>query len=263
MRRDFTNDVVIHKIKNNIHYLQFRKLLEYPELEHCYTMRLNGIDFRIYENDSILSATYDKICNSTDFVREAIVKPHQTHTDIVEKVENPKQNFSEVDGLITDKRNITLCTTSADCTSLLFYDPVKNVIADVHSGWRGTQKKIAKIATKKMNKEYNCNPEDLICAICPHIRVCHFEVSEDVKDLFYNTFSYMKDIDSMIKKGSSNGKYFVDTTKINIQMLRDAGVKPENILDSGICSVCNKDYFHSYRADKELSGRNGVMIMLK
>ena len=96
MRRDFTNDVVIHKIKNNIHYLQFRKLLEYPELEHCYTMRLNGIDFRIYENDSILSATYDKICNSTDFVREAIVKPHQTHTDIVEKVENPKQNFSEV-----------------------------------------------------------------------------------------------------------------------------------------------------------------------
>ena len=86
MRRDFTNDVVIHKIKNNIHYLQFRKLLEYPELEHCYTMRLNGIDFRIYENDSILSATYDKICNSTDFVREAIVKPHQTHTDIVVKV---------------------------------------------------------------------------------------------------------------------------------------------------------------------------------
>ena len=61
MRRDFTNDVVVHKIKNNIHYLQFRKLLECPGLVAllCNEDQMD-IDFRIYENDSILSATYDK-----------------------------------------------------------------------------------------------------------------------------------------------------------------------------------------------------------
>ncbi len=278
--RDLSNDVVIQKSKQGVEYLQFKKLLEYPEIEHCYTMRHGEINFRIYEDDVILQESYDKICNILDFDRENIVKPHQTHTDRVEKVENSKEKFCEVDGLMTDKKSIALCTTSADCTALLFYDPVKKVIGDVHSGWRGTVQKIGQKAIKKMIEEYDSKPEDIICSICPHIHKCHFEVGEDVAKLFYDTFSYMKDINRFIVKAEDvekqskenyqyskfklekNQKYYIDTTMINIQMLKDIGLKSENIIDSGICTVCEKEHFHSYRADREASGRNGAMIML-
>lgn len=56
-------------------------------------------------------------------------------------------------------------------------------------------------------------------------------------------------------------KYYIDTTQININLLKEIGLKDENIIDSGICTVCNSKDFHSYRADKEMSGRNGAMIM--
>ena len=71
--------------------------------------------------------------------------------------------FTDVDGLITDKSNKILSLTYADCICLYFYDPVKNVIGNIHSGWRGTYQQIAKIAVKILKQKYGVKPEDLIC----------------------------------------------------------------------------------------------------
>ena len=73
---------------------------------------------------------------------------------------------------------------------IIFYDPVKKVIANVHSGWRGTFQKIAEKTVLKMIENYNCNPEDIECFIWPSIRKCHFEVETDVKELCEKTFAY-------------------------------------------------------------------------
>ena len=96
---------------------------------------------------------------------------------------NLKEYFS-TDGLITNKKDLILSTTNADCILLLFFDPVKKVIANTHSGWKGTLKRISVKTVKKMKEEYGCNASDIICCICPSIRKCHFEVEKDVKDLF-------------------------------------------------------------------------------
>lgn len=266
MLEDLSNENVVHVCKDGIEYLQFRKLLEYPEVEHCYTMSRDSMSFKIFEDDSILQESYQKICNPLQWNKNYIVKPHQTHTDRVEFVDNSMQIFDEVDGVITNKKNIILCTTSADCTSLLLYDPVKKVIGDIHSGWRGTLNKIGQKAVLKMIKEYGCNPKDIICCICPHIRKCHFEVEKDVMKMFQNEFSYIEKQNGFIKQGKivdGVQKYYIDTTTINIKMLEEIGLKEENIIDSGICTVCQKEYFHSYRVDKEKSGRNAAMITLK
>ena len=68
-----------------------------------------------------------------------------------------------MDGLITDKKDNVLSLTFADCTPLYFYDPVKNVIGNVHSGWKGTYQEIAKMAVKSLVQNYDINPKDLIC----------------------------------------------------------------------------------------------------
>ncbi len=41
------------------------------------------------------------------------------------------------------------------------YDPEKNVIASVHSGWRGTIKQIAVVAVNKMVENYGSNPKKI------------------------------------------------------------------------------------------------------
>ena len=42
--KDLTNDIIIHNNINGTEFIQFRKLLEYPNLKHCYTLRKNNIN---------------------------------------------------------------------------------------------------------------------------------------------------------------------------------------------------------------------------
>lgn len=119
---------------------------------------------------------------------------------------------------------------------------------------------------------YGSHAEDIICCICPHIRKCHFEVEEDVKKLFEEEFLSKKSSNfprekiilkgkTILREGKEVQKYFIDTTLLNILMLQEMGLRKGNIIDSGICTVCEADSFHSYRVDKELSGRNASLIM--
>ena len=174
-----------------------------------------------------------------------------------------REKFFDVDGLVTNKKNKALVFCFADCTPLLFFDPVKKVIANVHSGWRGTLQTIGRNAVNKMVQEFECKPENIICCIGPTIRKCHFEVDEDVKDLFYNKFKDDINIDEFIEKSKEKeGKYYIDTVGINRNVLLNIGLKEENIIDSKICSVCDEDKIHSYRAHGEKSGRNITIMEL-
>lgn len=260
------NENIVHKVYDDIEIIQFKKLLEFPNLVHCYTLRKHGVNIISNpQKEEMLKESYHKVSKILNIDEENIVKPHQTHTDNIELVNDPNTKFEDVDGVITDKKNIMLDTTSADCISLLFYDKTKNIIADVHSGWRGTVKKIGKKAVEKMIREYSSNPEDIICCICPSIRKCHFEVDTDVMEIFKNEFEYTGRLNEIILKGrvtEDKQKYNIDTVLINKIILGEAGLKQENIIDSGICTVCNSDCFHSYRVDKQDSGRNGAFIGL-
>lgn len=257
--KDLSNENVIHVKKDGIQYLQFRKLLEYKDkITHCYTLK----DFDL-KNKSKDSNDYKKICKELNINNENIIHPKQTHTNIVKVVNenNTSSDFIEVDGLITNQKNKILSLVFADCTSLFLYDPTKNVIGNIHSGWKGTVQKIGKIAIQKMQTEYNCNPPDIICCIGPTIRKCHFEVEDDVKDIFMNNFNDESIIQKTeIKDGKQ--KYHIDTVKANVNMLKECGLKEENIIDSGICTVCNNDLLHSYRIGKDKAGRNAAIIGL-
>ena len=106
---DFTNDVLIHKNINGTEFIQFRKLLEFPNVKHCYTLRKNGINIQVKGGDKAeLIESYKKVSEALNFDYKNIVKPHQTHTDKVEVVSNVEEEFNEIDGLITNKKDIFL-----------------------------------------------------------------------------------------------------------------------------------------------------------
>ena len=179
------------------------------------------------------------------------------------KLDFEQEEYKSTDGLITNQSDIALATTNADCILLMFFDPIKKVIANVHSGWRGTLKRISVNAVNKMKSEYECNPKDIICCICPSIRMCHFKVHSDVQEPYFNEFRDLKDIDDLIVSVPNEDRWSIDTVGINKIILKQVGLKDENIIDCGICSVCNSDLIHSYRVEKEGYELGTAIIELK
>ena len=117
-----------------------------------------------------------------------------------------------------------------------------------------------------MKEAYGTDPKDLICCIGPRIGKCHFEVQEDVKEIFEQAFIESKLIGEAIEKGrieDGKQKYHIDTTLLNKEMLLQEGLQEENIIDCEICTVCHSDKFHSYRAKRENAGRNTAIMSLK
>lgn len=270
---NLSNNNIIHIKNNKLEYIQFKKLLEYNDIiRHAITLK----PFDIGSNESFYNKTeevkkdYKKLCDILEINNKNIYRPFQTHTDIVKCVndENPgifTEEFKNVDALTTNRKNKILSVSIADCIDLIFFDPVKKVIANTHSGWQGTYKLISQKTVENMVDNYDCNPKDIICCIGPSIRKCHFEVDEDIKERFFEKFKHLYNINEIIGKGrieQNKQKFNIDTVLINTTILKQMGLKEENIIDCGICTVCNSDKFHSYRVDREISGRNTGIITL-
>lgn len=280
---DLSNENVIHVEKDGLQYLQFRKLLEYNDIiTHGYSL---GIDknFRTARANKqklpeqefkAAMKDYYNLGKYIDIKLNKIVKPNQDHTGKIQVVEKhiledgPDFNlevYDKTDGLITNKKDIALATTNADCILLLFFDPVNKVIANVHSGWKGTLQRISVKTVQKMVNKFNCKPENIICCICPSIRKCHFEVENDVKEIFEKEFKDLKieQNNDIMEKQKDKEKWNIDTVLINKILLKQEGLKQENIIDSGICSVCNSDLIHSYRVERQGYGLATALIKFK
>ena len=278
------NENVVINEKDGIHYLQFRKLLEYDNLVgHAFsigrdlnfrTAPKNGMDYLPKEEMDLALNNYKKLCTAIGFEYKNLIRPTMSHSDNVQIVkeiinkDTPDMNIPSLentDGLITDKRKFILATTGSDCITMILFDPVKKVLANVHSGWRGTLAGISHNAVEKLKENFNVDAKNLICCMAPAIRKCHFEVDKDVADMFYEKYKYFSDIDEIISKGSGGNpkKYYIDTIKININLLLDDGLKQENIIDSKICTVCNESMINSFRAHKAGFGLNALIAGLR
>lgn len=141
----FENEIIQHIIENDVEYIQFKRLLEYPEIRHAYVLKnfernfRMGKDFRNIEN---VKKNLAEVTETIGMDYAGIVRPDFEHTNevaVVSKIdetEMPSLNgkpFPNTDGLLTKKENIVLMATNADCNLILIYDPVQKVIANIHA----------------------------------------------------------------------------------------------------------------------------------
>lgn len=203
---------------------------------------------------------------------ENMVKSKQTHTDIVKLVTRknggdgilrPIDENQPYDGLITNEKNLLLCTVEADCVPVYFYDPVKEVIAMVHSGWKGTVKKISEVAIQKMSNAFGCEPQNLLAAIGPHICKDCYEVREDVFGEFSQSFD-AQDLEKIFIPKNQE-KYLLNLElAVKITLMKN-GVPEKNIFSTGVCTLHSKldGYnFCSYRRTKAKTERMLTAIMI-
>ncbi len=149
------------------------------------------------------------------------------------------------DILMTDEDHVPLTMNFADCTPLLFCDPVRHVIAVSHGGWRGTAENIGAVTLRRMQQEYGTKPQDVLAAIGPAIGACCFEVGQDVVDAFSPLFS--GDELCELVRTAREGKYYFDLPKANRRLLIRAGIAAEHVEESHLCTYCRDDLFFSYR----------------
>lgn len=240
---------------------------------HCFSTRLGGVstgslaslNLGIHRGDRPENVwrNYEILGNALGFDPENIVFTRQTHTDIVfpvgkgncgEGLRRPVA--TERDGLVTDERGVVLTIFTADCTPILFYDPVKQVIGGAHAGWRGTAKGIAAKTVEAMVRTYGCEPAHIRAAIGPCISQCCFETDDDVPAALRDALG--ADAESFIT--ASKGKYHVDLKGVNALWLRRAGVSQIDI--SHDCTACQPERFWSHRVTKGDRGSLAAMIFL-
>jgi hypothetical protein len=216
--------------------------------------RFTGDSKDIFENNRILLA--EKLMIKP----EQLIFPRQTHTNCVAEISDiPKNEIKETDALVTNQTGICLCVQTADCVPILLFDPVNNVIAAVHAGWRGTVKKIAEVAVQKMVLKYNSSPENIIAAIGPSISPDIYEVGNEVVEEVKKS---IPNADILLHKNSS-GNFHVNLWEANRQVLLENGLKENNIEILGECSFTETNKYFSARKEGIATGRmvSGIMIL--
>ncbi|WP_026895678.1 peptidoglycan editing factor PgeF [Clostridiisalibacter paucivorans] len=259
--------------KENLTYFTIPSFDETNIVKVFFTTRRKGVSKGYYSSLNLglntedtyenINENYNILCNTLKFKKDSLIFSDQVHSDkiyIVDK-KSDKDNIKDIDGLITNKKGVTLVTFYADCVPLFFLDKKNEVIALAHAGWRGTVKKIGKKVIEKMVEVYNTDPCDCLIGIGPSIGGCCFEVDEPVVEEFKKGF---KDISKFIDKVNDKGyKYTIDLWKINELVLIEAGVPKENITISNICTKCNSELFFSYRGDNGQTGRMAAIMCLR
>ncbi len=163
--------------------------------------------------------------------------------------------IDNVDALVTDRSGLMLIVTTADCVPILVFDSQKKIIAAIHSGWRGTVKKILFKTLNFMAKTFGSQPSDVYLAIGPSIGVCCYEVGQDVEQQVIAAYGDSKFLDYR------DGKIFFDLWQANKAQAVDFGVPPSNIDVLRLCTLCNNDQFYSARGGDQGRQISGIMLL--
>lgn len=260
-------------------YLTFPLLEETGLVRHLFSTRLGGVSSGIFstmnlsftrgDEKAAVDENYRRIAGVLGCELTDIVCSDQTHTTNIRTVEAkdrgkgiicPK-DYTDIDGLITDVPGIVLATFYADCVPLFFIDTKKKAVGLSHSGWRGTVGRMGQHTIEAMKDAYGTKPEDVVAAVGPSICQDCYEVSEDVAEAFYQEFHGKGQGDEiLLSKG--NGKYQLNLWRANQIVLEEAGIRPDKIQVTDICTCCNPDYLFSHRASQGKRGNLGAFLGL-
>jgi len=214
----------------------------------------NNLSKHVGDNIEHVMQNRKKFFGSLGIDESTLVHGNQVHSDGVKIVSSPGL-YPQTDALITSQNGLNLVISVADCMPVMIYDPVNNIISNIHSGWRGTQKNIAGKTISIMKEEFGSLAENMLVYMGPAISKKNFEVDKDVADLFDSRY-----IDP---KPGVHGKFLVDTGKMVYDSLVSTGVNPGNIETNPLCTFEESEKLHSYRRDRNLSGRMFAVIGLR
>lgn len=201
-----------------------------------------------------------------------IVMAHQVHgvevrqvtADLLDLPDEARRTILEgVDALMTDVAGVCIGVSTADCIPVLLYDEEHHAVAAIHAGWRGTVARIVDKTVQAMTLAYGTDPRGLKAVIGPGISLDNFEVGDEVYGQFEQAAFDMASIAERRPAVDQPLKWHIDLPLCNQQILRQVGVREENIFMADICTYAHSDEYFSARRLGIASGRIFTAILLK
>ena len=177
--------------------------------------------------------------------KELLITLNQKHSNKVVYFESKEdvKNKLHGDAIVSKVRNVGIGILAADCAPILFYDPIKKIIACAHSGWKGALNGIIKNTVKKFN-ELNCKNEDLIAVIGPCIKKQNYEVKTD----FFEKFTIEDKKNDIFFEKIGSEKYNFDLRGFINKEISNLNVR--NVENVEIDTFSEKEFFYSYRRSR-------------
>jgi YfiH family protein len=274
-----------------VRILQVPALLKLPWLIHGFSTRPGGVSDAEGEKVLNLGAVeWDSLENVEENKRRfqsalgasalTLISLHQIHSDVVRTFDLVLSERCKGDASVTNRPGLLLGIRTADCAPVLVVDPKKRVVAAIHAGWRGTLKRIVTKAIGQLQMQFGSRPQDLLAAIGPTIGGCCYEVGTEVAAAFTAQFPNAPEFFDELRTGDEPNplqwlnmmppghqpppnKVRLDLSKANRSQLLEAGLRPQNIHVSGLCTACHPDLLFSYRKEGPRSGRLLSVIGLR
>ncbi len=240
---------------------------------HCFTTRLGGVSQGYLSSLNLgnhrgddpenVAKNYAILGNTLGFYPKNLVLSHQVHTDTVRPVTKADAQgfdhhaYPECDALVTCDPGTALGIFTADCTPILFWDPVTGAVGAAHAGWRGTALNIVGKTVAAMAAHFGSRPADIRAAIGPNIGPCCFQTDGEVPAameaaLGSAAWEFIQ---------AKEDKYYVNLKGLNARFLQDAGVMHIDI--SQDCTACQSHRFWSHRVTRGNRGAQGAIIVCK
>ncbi len=229
------------KKKNGIVWLEFELLQLFPEIKHGVFLNLELGEKDPPENPL---KTLD-LFNLPKGVK--LKQCHKADIKAVSQCDQDFQHFDDYDGLVTAEKETGLLIRHADCQAAIFYDPVHQVLGNVHCGWRGSVQNIYQKMVDKMTDLYQTDPSDLIVCIGPSLGPDSAEFKHYKEELPESFWEYQ-----------IRPTYF-DFWEISRMQLTNAGVPEEQIEIAEICTYENEAECFSYRRNKN-TPHHGTLV---
>lgn len=258
--------------------LQSDLLLGIEDIAHGLTYRVPGMG--LAEGNVGFGAPRDKAdawamrqlwCRAIGVDPERIVTMGQVHGNAVIRVTADdagrgatplSAHMGFADALITDAPDVVLTTLHADCLSILMVDPDRRAVAAVHAGWRGTVADVAGAAIQAMRSAYGTDPATIRAFLGPAIGVCCNEVGDEVISAWREQASDLGPLANLAVQRPGPKDHF-DVPRANTLLLQRAGVLPEHIEMSPVCTKDSRDSWFSHRGHGPGAGREGAMISIR
>lgn len=251
--------------------LRFHHLAGQPGLRHGITRRegcglAGNMSFSRGPDPGTVVATRRRWCTSIGVDPGSLVVARQVHGIEIERVTSAERGrgalepvvLPSADGLITDQPDLALMTVSADCVSVVLYDPTRPAIGVAHAGWRGMVAGVIEAAVVAMVAAYGCRPADLLGGIGPSIGPCCYEVGPEVATAAQQRFG-----GTVLADGPRPDHPHFDLWAAARLALQHAGLAATRIEATGLCTRCRNDLFFSHRAEGPQRGLFATIIGLE
>lgn len=248
---------MIEDTRDGVTILGFECLGTEASLRHIVTTRraADGGEFR-----PDLRRTEDRrhLAQLLGVPERPVVFANQVHGDrvLVVNADTGDGCAGDADALVTSDPRIALAVRGADCPTVLLIDPDRPALALVHSGWRGTVAHIVSKAVARLVDHLDSHPSRLSAGIAPSVGPCCYEVGEEVAAHFEVDFPA-----AVVRR--QPGKLFVDLAAAIRDDLRAAGIPPDRIETSRLCTSCRSDLLYSFRREGNHAGRSILAACLE